>query len=210
MQHSHVPKFSSWDSDNIPYTAYFDNARKENAIGNPNDPEENPEAFNQYLRGVEKDDEEAVKASTGIHSFSTSSSEQINHEEEKSNSDHSVIQKVKLGLRESMSTTTRGSFSSSSHIKRMGGSHSLTDHAKHEATLVPEFGAWDVTDPCSVEGYTAIFSEIRKEKQIASHHIPTTSKTPSPNNCSNIQSQCATPSSTLSKYCCCLFSSESK
>lgn len=50
MQHrSQVPKFGNWDGDNVPYTAYFENARKEKAGGaaimNPNDPEENPEAF---------------------------------------------------------------------------------------------------------------------------------------------------------------------
>ncbi|KAG5101189.1 hypothetical protein JHK84_046158 [Glycine max] len=67
----------------------------------------------------------------------------------------------------------------------------------HEAALVPEFGAWDVTDPKSGEGYTAIFSEIRKEKEIASGRMP--SKTPSINNCSSIQNQCGRPSSILSK-----------
>lgn len=67
----------------------------------------------------------------------------------------------------------------------------------HEATIVPEFGAWDVTDPKSGEGYTAIFSEVRKEKQIASGHMP--SKTPSPNNRSDIRNQCGRPSSFLPK-----------
>ncbi|KAK7382692.1 hypothetical protein VNO80_01676 [Phaseolus coccineus] len=44
-QRSHVPKFGNWDSgDNVPYTAYFDKARKGRTgakIINPNDPEEN-------------------------------------------------------------------------------------------------------------------------------------------------------------------------
>ncbi|XP_041026867.1 RPM1-interacting protein 4-like [Juglans microcarpa x Juglans regia] len=46
-QHSHVPEFGNWENDNIPYTAYFENARKERGgvMINPNDPEENPEAF---------------------------------------------------------------------------------------------------------------------------------------------------------------------
>ncbi|XVF26135.1 hypothetical protein REPUB_Repub13aG0273700 [Reevesia pubescens] len=52
MASSHVPKFGDWDNDNLPYTAYFENARKERAgmKMNPNDPEENPEAF-MYMRG---------------------------------------------------------------------------------------------------------------------------------------------------------------
>lgn len=54
QQRSHIPKFGSWDGDNVPYTAYFDNARKDKGTGvmiNPNDPEENPEAFIQYGGG---------------------------------------------------------------------------------------------------------------------------------------------------------------
>ena len=53
QQRSHVPKFGNWDNDNVPYTAYFDNARKEKTSPtrsriNPNDPEENPDAFNLH------------------------------------------------------------------------------------------------------------------------------------------------------------------
>lgn len=47
-QGSHVPKFGNWDGENVPYTACFETARKANKGGkmmNPNDPEENPEAF---------------------------------------------------------------------------------------------------------------------------------------------------------------------
>nr|AFK45254.1 unknown [Lotus japonicus] len=44
-QRSHVPKFGNWDGeDNVPYTAYFDKARKDRTgtkMINPNDPEEN-------------------------------------------------------------------------------------------------------------------------------------------------------------------------
>ena len=63
-----------------------------------------------------------------------------------------------------------------------------------EGTLVPEFGAWDVTDPKSGEGYTDIFRKIREEKQSTYRHFP--NKTPSPN---NIQNQCGRPSSIFSK-----------
>nr|ACJ84192.1 unknown [Medicago truncatula] len=44
-QRTHVPKFGNWESnDNVPYTAYFDEARKGRTgtkMINPNDPEEN-------------------------------------------------------------------------------------------------------------------------------------------------------------------------
>ncbi|KAL4185030.1 hypothetical protein AMTRI_Chr10g228570 [Amborella trichopoda] len=50
MAHSHVPEFGNWESgENVPYTQYFENAVKTRGTGgkimNPNDPEENPEAF---------------------------------------------------------------------------------------------------------------------------------------------------------------------
>jgi RPM1-interacting protein 4 len=53
QQHSHVPKFGNWDdNDNIPYTVYFENARKDKGgvkIMNPND----PEAFMSMREGLE-------------------------------------------------------------------------------------------------------------------------------------------------------------
>lgn len=54
QQRSHIPKFGSWDADNVPYTAYFENARKDKGTGimiNPNDPEQNPEAFMMFGGG---------------------------------------------------------------------------------------------------------------------------------------------------------------
>lgn len=56
-QQSHVPKFGDWDSENVPYTAFFENARKDRGVKmNPNDPEENPEAF-MYLERKRVDSE---------------------------------------------------------------------------------------------------------------------------------------------------------
>lgn len=44
-----VPKFGNWESeDNVPYTVYFEKARKGKTGGkmiNPNDPQENPDMF---------------------------------------------------------------------------------------------------------------------------------------------------------------------
>ncbi|KAF6139478.1 hypothetical protein GIB67_034914 [Kingdonia uniflora] len=49
QQRSHVPKFGNWESeDNVPYTVYFDKARKGKTGGkmiNPNDPQDNPDEF---------------------------------------------------------------------------------------------------------------------------------------------------------------------
>ncbi|KAJ6710955.1 RPM1-INTERACTING PROTEIN 4 (RIN4) FAMILY PROTEIN [Salix koriyanagi] len=52
QQRSHVPKFGNWESEeNVPYTAYFDKARKGRTGGkmiNPNDPQENPDLVSDY------------------------------------------------------------------------------------------------------------------------------------------------------------------
>ncbi|KZV25708.1 hypothetical protein F511_04769 [Dorcoceras hygrometricum] len=48
MARANVPKFGNWESeDNVPYTVYFDKARKTRGgkVVNPNDPQENPEVF---------------------------------------------------------------------------------------------------------------------------------------------------------------------
>ncbi|KAI6701430.1 hypothetical protein NL676_015754 [Syzygium grande] len=58
QRHSLVPKFGNWETDNIPYTTCFENARKEKAgmMIYPNDPEENPEMFMFGRGGIEIDD----------------------------------------------------------------------------------------------------------------------------------------------------------
>ncbi|XP_038704876.1 RPM1-interacting protein 4-like [Tripterygium wilfordii] len=52
-QRSHVPKFGNWEAEgNVPYTVYFDKARKgrtEGKVINPNDPEENPDILSDYV-----------------------------------------------------------------------------------------------------------------------------------------------------------------
>ncbi|KDP26362.1 hypothetical protein JCGZ_17520 [Jatropha curcas] len=51
-QRTHVPKFGNWESEeNVPYTAYFEKARKGRGGGkmiNPNDPQENPDLGSDY------------------------------------------------------------------------------------------------------------------------------------------------------------------
>ncbi|KAJ0972670.1 hypothetical protein J5N97_020629 [Dioscorea zingiberensis] len=51
QQKAHVPKFGNWEGGGqVLYTEYFDNARKGRNVGrwiNPNDPQENPQAFTQ-------------------------------------------------------------------------------------------------------------------------------------------------------------------
>ncbi|KAK8997559.1 hypothetical protein V6N11_012115 [Hibiscus sabdariffa] len=52
-QRSHVPKFGNWEGEeDVPYTAYFDKARKGRTGGkivNPNDPQENPDLHPDHV-----------------------------------------------------------------------------------------------------------------------------------------------------------------
>ncbi|KAA8550608.1 hypothetical protein F0562_002292 [Nyssa sinensis] len=56
-QHPHVPKFGNWESEeNVPYTVYFEKARKGRTGGkmiNPNDPQENPDMFSNIATSAE-------------------------------------------------------------------------------------------------------------------------------------------------------------
>ncbi|KAF7840574.1 RPM1-interacting protein 4-like [Senna tora] len=100
------------------------------------------------------------------------------------------------------------SFSSSSHHGRTSGSHSSHDFSNQKTTTIPKFGEWDEKDPQSGESYTIIFRKLKEEKQTQSHHFP---NVPSQLNSSDMQKNSEGHSSgLLSKYCCCLFSSESK
>ncbi|EPS66688.1 hypothetical protein M569_08088, partial [Genlisea aurea] len=48
QQRPTVPQFGKWEGEeNVPYTAYFDKARKDRGgrVINPNDPQENPQLF---------------------------------------------------------------------------------------------------------------------------------------------------------------------
>ncbi|XP_031126145.1 RPM1-interacting protein 4-like [Ipomoea triloba] len=172
MAASHVPKFGNWDGDNVPYTACFDNARRDKAAGgkmiNPNDPEENPDAFGfmspekQARDGYHRSAEKSMSPSE--ESFADS----------KSGSGHSA-----KGHRRKRSEVKKNgssnSFISAASPKtpRNGRSNPYDDLSYRSATSVPKFGAWDEIDPkSSGEGYTMLFSKVKEEKQIAASKLP--------------------------------------
>lgn len=219
-QRSHVPKFGGWDKDNVPYTAYFDNARrgKSGVRMNPNDPEENPEAFMYASGGMEDDVDFASGAFEGTnsekqsigglkghnaHSMSPSDHRKnARHNNltsesgsEKSSSDHSLLQAQKTGL----AVEGNKGLSSSRHSRqRSGRTHPFDHEGHHRAASIPKFGAWDETDPRSGEGFTVIFDRVKEEKQIASTTFPSVPTQPgSLRNKGN--------SSSRSKFCCCCF-----
>ncbi|CAI8590583.1 unnamed protein product [Vicia faba] len=232
MANAHVPKFGNWEADNIPYSACFESARREKAgfMTNPNDPMENLKAFNKNVNA-----DEAKSSHTYSHKANSSSMGKGSHEVLKNNSirhshgrsrgskgsfasefdsknlciDHSAISKGSQSVhKRSVSkgvSSNIGSFSSSNHSRHRNGRDSFNNHRDDRATTVPEFGNWDVTDPKSGEGYTVMFNKIKEERQVISSQ-----RIPPQNNGSNTKNQYDGSSFSLSKYCCCLFTSESK
>ncbi|XP_058723737.1 RPM1-interacting protein 4-like [Vicia villosa] len=191
---------------------------------------ENLEAFNKNVNA-----DEAKSSHTYSHKANSSSMEKGSQEVLRNNStrhshgrsrgskgsftsefgsesrhnDHSATNKASQSVhKRSVSkgvSSNIGSFSSSNHSRHRNGRHSFNDHGDDKATIVPEFGNWDVTDPKSGEGYTVMFNKIKEERQITSSH-----RIPPHNNGSNMKNQYDGSSFSLSKYCCCLFTSESK
>lgn len=98
QKHSHVPKFGNWDNDNnIPYTIYFDNARKDKSgvKMNPNDPEENPEAF-MFMTGgseINADNYHAFQSPPHVNSRKPISSVEKHHIEGHTRHHHADQQK---------------------------------------------------------------------------------------------------------------------
>ncbi|KAI3880797.1 hypothetical protein MKX03_034698 [Papaver bracteatum] len=195
-QGSHVPKFGDWDSDNIPYTAYFETARIEKGSVvkkiNPNDPEENPNAFfgtmghedNRYYNAkplarnssgkktvdVEKSYEEyPEREGQQVHSKSRDQkSVRSESSNEKSNSDFSLLQQKHRSSR-SIEKRSQGEFSG---IPPMSPPPPNRMQRHHKAASVPKFGAWDETDPKSGDGFTIIFNKVKEEEQILANNFP--------------------------------------
>ncbi|KAI9395606.1 hypothetical protein POPTR_004G002500v4 [Populus trichocarpa] len=144
---------------------------------NPNDPEENPEAF-MYARGGMEDD---VDFASGA--FEGTNSEKQNIEGLKGHNAHSMSPSDhRKNARHNNLTSESGSEKSSSDHSLLqaqktglavdGSTHPFDHEGHHRAASIPKFGAWDETDPRSGEGFTVIFNRVKEEKQIASTTFP--------------------------------------
>ncbi|XP_062086832.1 RPM1-interacting protein 4-like [Humulus lupulus] len=247
MATSHVPKFGNWENDDVPYTAYFDNARKEKPGGgghvrfNPNDPEENPEAFMGAMNSVHHMPLESEAPNYHHHSYNSK------HYTEKSSSDNSQLRRPagdhdhhqgrqrsprvnvvsdhhKKKTTPSSSYSAKGisdrSSSSASDIKGHGRhtstgcsnkNNSIENHFSdhdhhhqhhHRTTSIPKFGAWDVNDPKSGEGFTFIFEKMKEEKTNPTAKVPDIAPTPHHNYFKD-QSKRSSKRSCMAKICCC-------
>lgn len=210
-QRSHVPKFGNWEGDNVPYTAFFDNARKEKVgVGmiNPNDPSQNPEAF-KYAGGFASIVESEVSASAEKSASSDKyhgdteghrphkSMTSADSSSDRSNLDYSVLQ-LPTHLNDKRSDRRKSPADSRPGPNRLRAASSTTDDLSFRSASVPKFGAWDDLDPKSGEGFTVIFNKVKEEKQTQAAKFP-------PVHLQYQNSDAAQQQSKTSKRYCCLF-----
>ncbi|XP_075081978.1 RPM1-interacting protein 4-like isoform X2 [Nicotiana tabacum] len=178
MAGSHVPKFGNWDGDNVPYTTYFENARKGKGgkMINPNDPEENPEAF--AYRGYEDASINVSPVKTHLvetPQYNYGHCRNLSGVEDKSISGYSVNQPT-VSRRTSdakKNKNDRGNIFVPPSPNRLKNSRNSSDDLSYYSSAsVPKFGAWDEKDPKSGEGFTVIFNKVKEEKQIAAAKFP--------------------------------------
>ncbi|XP_039048155.1 RPM1-interacting protein 4-like [Hibiscus syriacus] len=185
---SHVP------NDDLPDTAYLENAGKEKAgkMMNPNDSEGNPEAF-MYMRGGQEGNNDCRRDHVPFAAGSSKSESAYKHRPSSSNRNDSIghqrsARRQRNTRLESGSEIRTGSDHTVTHLNhhrrtsscpkngRYGGgsfSGSISGQSqldgnyeyKHQRTTsVPQFGEWDETDPTSGEGFTVIFNKVKEEK----------------------------------------------
>ncbi|KAA3478187.1 RPM1-interacting protein 4-like [Gossypium australe] len=183
---SHVPKFGDWDNGDLPYTTYFENARKEKAgiRMNPNDPEENPEVF-MYTRGgpesnydgrsapvtADKHHRNAANKDGSSYDHQKSARRQRNtalEPENNTGSDRSILHSNHRRRNSGQKNGRPGGSAFSASVSgqsQRNGNHQLDGNKHHRTASVPKFGEWDETDPTSGEGFTVIFNQLKEEKQ---------------------------------------------
>lgn len=150
QQRSHVPKFGNWESDdNVPYTAYFDKARKGRPgtkIINPNDPEENPDL---YIDNSSSDLQPPAKPRVDSEDSSEKGSVRSTHELHKSREDgdpkhfiDSPARPYNAGNRSGNDSTNRHGVGSADNRRRpsrqsTGSEYSIERSPLHRQAKVP-------------------------------------------------------------------------
>ncbi|KAG2580157.1 RPM1-interacting protein 4-like isoform X1 [Panicum virgatum] len=183
QKNAHVPKFGNWDNDgNVPYTLYFENARKGKGAGgkmiNPNDPAENPEAFSIAAPSPNRSD---------AGRSSPAPPPPPRHERRPSDAPprspspyagspyhrHAGGEPPRRGGGYSVEQSPVHPYSSESggyglvansveRSRAKGGPRG--NETPTRGSAVPKFGDWD-SNPASADGYTHIFNKVREEKQ---------------------------------------------
>ncbi|OEL34357.1 RPM1-interacting protein 4, partial [Dichanthelium oligosanthes] len=182
QKNAHVPKFGNWDNDgNVPYTLYFENARKGKGAGgkmiNPNDPAENPEAFSIAAPSPNRSETGRSSAATPPHERRPSDAPPMSPNPYAGSPYHRHAGGRGGGGRPGGGYSVEQSpvhpYSSESggyglvansadRSRAKGGSRG--NETPTRGSAVPKFGDWD-SNPASADGYTHIFNKVREEKQ---------------------------------------------
>lgn len=188
-KNAHVPKFGNWDNEgNVPYTLYFENARKGKGAGgkmiNPNDPEENPEAFSSVAAPSPNRSEAAGRSPSPAP---PPPPPHPRHERRPSDAPPPLSPNPYAAspyhARRGGARAAGGGYSVEQspvhpHSSESGGYGlvaSSVDRSRARGgprgnetptrgSAVPKFGDWD-SNPASADGYTHIFNKVREEKQ---------------------------------------------
>ncbi|KAJ6801454.1 RPM1-interacting protein 4-like [Iris pallida] len=197
--HARVPKFGNWESgDDVPYTQYFDNARKGKTAGkliNPNDPQENPVSFSQDMpvqpatfRTYEL--EAAGPKNDDVHRYRDRDypSDPNRRARKSGGSDSSFDQSPLHPAYQAKGRSRVGANSPS--LEKKGASEGAPNtpgrargknggrggEIPGRGPEVPKFGEWDESDPASADDFSHIFNKVREERQVVSVGVPSEPK----------------------------------
>lgn len=190
-----VPQFGKWEEneDNVPYTLYFENARKGKGgkMINPNDPQENPDMFRQSAPPAPSRNRPQTGEPMGrgavrpLHTHKQQGSREYNNHSHGSHSRKPTRQSIgsedsferspihshhqgKVSGRNGTSPAWDGesSYGSSqgTHGKSRRKPVTRVDESPDRSPAVPRFGEWDENNPQSAERYTHIFNIMREER----------------------------------------------
>ncbi|KAF8113181.1 hypothetical protein N665_0054s0001 [Sinapis alba] len=203
-ERSNVPKFGNWEGEeNVPYTAYFEKARKARPGGrvvNPNDPEyysdsqsqapppsrTKPEEVDPVRRSRERTRSREESELKQFGDGGGSSNEAANKRQGKASQNNSYDK----------SPLHKNSYDGTGRTKPKPNLRA--DESPEKVTVVPKFGDWDENNPSSADGYTHIFNKVREERSSGAN-VSGSSRTPTrpPNNPSNTSKVRHSPSNSL-------------
>ncbi|KAJ0248920.1 RPM1-interacting protein 4 [Hirschfeldia incana] len=201
-ERANVPKFGNWEGEeNVPYTAYFEKARKGRAPGggrvtNPNDPEYHSDSQSQAPPRTKPEEVDPVRKSReGTRSREESELKQFGGGGEGSGGSSSNEKRQGRASQNNSydkSPLHKNSYDGTGRAKPKPNLRA--DESPEKVTVVPKFGDWDENNPASADGYTHIFNKVREERSTAAN-VSGSSRTPTHASSRN------SPSS--SSKCCC-------
>ncbi|XP_010532895.1 PREDICTED: RPM1-interacting protein 4-like [Tarenaya hassleriana] len=172
MERGNVPKFGNWESEeNVPYTAYFEKARKVRTSGgkmvNPNDPEESSGLYAPASppppTRPKPEQEEPVKRQA--RTTSAAGSENNSYERSPLHN-HARTPGRSVGAPSPLWDGGKNSYDGTGRSKPRSN-NIRGDESPDKGTVVPKFGDWDENNPSSADGYTHIFNKVREERNSA-------------------------------------------